>query len=189
MVDKEVLRKVYLEKRLTLSKDEYEYRNELLVSNFTQHINLHTVSCIHLFLPIKSKKEVDTWGLLKAILNVNREIKFATSKTLQNGRLSHYQIRADSQFKVNKWGIPEPVNTLPIGLTEVDMVLIPLIVFDISGHRLGYGKGYYDRFLADLPQVKKIGLTLGPPLDKIDYVQQHDIQMDACVSPFKFYEF
>ncbi|TRX51601.1 5-formyltetrahydrofolate cyclo-ligase [Fulvivirga sp. M361] len=189
MVDKQVLRKVYLEKRLFLSKDEFLSRNESLVVTFNKNVSLAGVSCIHLFLPIERKKEVDTWSLMNHTRKAHPDMRFMTSRTLPDGQLAHYEINANTQFKTNKWGIPEPVDAVMADPDEIDMVLIPLVTFDKNGHRIGYGKGYYDRFLVKTPHVKKVGLTLAPPLDIIDYTDQHDIQMDACVSPFKLYEF
>ena len=68
------------------------------------------------------------------------------------------------------------------GTEDIDVVLIPLIVFDENGHRIGYGKGYYDRFLESCrPDTLKVGLSILPPIKEIPEVEAHDIPMDYCI--------
>jgi 5-formyltetrahydrofolate cyclo-ligase len=70
------------------------------------------------------------------------------------------------------------------------MVLIPLLAFDQTGQRVGYGKGYYDRFLANCrPDCIKTGLSFFPAEDKITDTNTFDIAMDFCITPDKIYEF
>ena len=57
----------------------------------------------------------------------------------------------------NKWKIPEPLNGIVFDIKQLDVVFVPLVVFDLLGHRIGYGNGFYDRFLAQcLPETLKI---------------------------------
>ena len=81
-----------------------------------------------------------------------------------------------------KWGIPEPIEGESAATEDIDVVLIPLIVFDENGHRIGYGKGYYDRFLESCrPDTLKVGLSILPPIKEIPEVEAHDIPMDYCI--------
>ena len=81
-------------------------------------------------------------------------------------------------------GHPEPTDNLFVSPQQIDLVLIPLLVFDQRGYRVGYGKGFYDRFLAQCrPDAQKIGLSLEPPVTVIDDVDDYDVALDGCVMP------
>ncbi len=189
MVDTQILRKVYLEKRLPISTTELERRNRLLADLLLLKLDRNSFSTVHLFMSIKEKNEVDTFGIMDNLRAADPTIRFITSKTKPKGILEHYKINLNTLFKKNKWGVPEPVDVDKAELNEIELVLIPLIIFDKRGHRIGYGKGYYDRFLKLIPNAVKLGITLGPPLDKIDYVGKYDVALDACCTPFEYYEF
>ena len=67
---------------------------------------------------------------------------------------------------------------------------MPLLVFDKSGHRVGYGEGYYDRFMSDIKNdVIKVGLSLFEPVDKISDINQKDIPLNYVITPSKTYYF
>ena len=189
MVDKNTLRQVYLEKRLFLSSEEYLRRNTLLLHQLLNYVDFKAVSCLHTFLSIVEKNEVDTVSIIDAVKAVNPEINIGICKTLSQGELAHFILNAKTVIEKNKWGIPEPVEGEALDIGKIDLVLVPLISFDKSGHRIGYGKGFYDRFLKKIPQAQKIGLALTPPLDVIQYADELDVKLDACVTPFGVYEF
>jgi len=189
MASKKVLRKVFLEKRLFLSEEEYLHRNTLLQSSIANHIDFKKFQCLHTFLSIASKKEVLTQPIIGQALAQNPNISVLVSKTLPGNKLSHYLYNQDTKIVINNWGIPEPSEADPISPAEVDLVLVPLITFDRLGHRIGYGKGYYDRFLKTIPHARKVGLSLAPTLDLIPFSDVMDVRLDSCITPFKVYEF
>ena len=189
MVEKNTLRRVYLEKRLAMGRDEFEKRNRQLVDLLLANVNFTGFQYIHIFLPILKKKEVNTWLVLDTIRSANPSAHVATSQSLKNGQLAHYEIQPGTRFKENKWGVPEPVGAREADICKIDLVIIPLVVYDKSGQRIGYGKGYYDRFLKKVTHAYKLGVSLGPPLDRINYNSHYDVKMDACASPFMYYKF
>ena len=70
------------------------------------------------------------------------------------------------------------------------MIFIPLVAYDLIGNRVGYGKGYYDRFLKSLnSNTLKIGLSLFEPVEEIIDINNYDISMDICVTPNSIYDF
>jgi 5-formyltetrahydrofolate cyclo-ligase len=88
----------------------------------------------------------------------------------------------------NAWGIREPAGDEPIDAAEIDMVLVPLLCFDKRSHRVGYGKGYYDRFLSKCrPDCLKIGLSFFPPVEAILRIGSRDIALDHFVLPDSTY--
>lgn len=183
MVTKEVLRRVYLEKRLFLPDKEYDFRNKCIRDNFKSYVNTLSLESIHIFLPISEKREVNTWPLIYDLRSMNPDLRIYTSKVCKGGILQHFLLNEDTRLVVNRWGIPEPEDEPPVALSEIDAVVIPLIIHDKAGHRIGYGKGYYDRFLAGTRVTYRIGVTLSPPLDEIPVYETHDVPLTCCVGP------
>jgi 5-formyltetrahydrofolate cyclo-ligase len=187
-LNKAQLRKKYLEDRKQLSLQEFEEKNELLRSRLFQELDAHQ-GMAHIFLPIKDKKELDTWPILHWLWGKGWNT-CASITHFDDNRLSHAQIDANSTFDENKWGVPEPINALPVLPTQIDLVLVPLLCFDLKGHRIGYGKGYYDRFLSECRQeAVKIGLCIADPVEEITDPSPQDITLDMCVTPQQVYRF
>jgi 5-formyltetrahydrofolate cyclo-ligase len=89
-------------------------------------------------------------------------------------------------LRETKWGIKEPVDGKEINAELIDLVIVPLLVFDKFGHRVGYGKGFYDRFLSKCRRdTIKIGLSLFPQVDEIDDVNRYDVKLDYGIVPGK----
>ena len=190
MADKPTLRKVYLEKRKFLSTPVWAARNNDITQLLMDNMALNKVKTLHLFLPISQQKEVDTWAIMDAVKSQYPGIRFAIPKVTSERQLQHFVFTSPEQLKPSRWGVPEPVTADVVAPEEIDMVLVPLIAFDRLGHRIGYGKGYYDNFLVQCrPDTVKVGLSLSPPLDKIPYLDPHDIPSDFCVNHKKCYRF
>ena len=104
--------------------------------------------------------------------------------------LEHYFLLDQTPIKINQWGIPEPQSGIKIDSEQIEVVFVPLLIFDLQGHRVGYGKGYYDRFLAKCkPGTIKVGLSFFDPIERIKDIESHDIPIDFGVTPNKSYEF
>jgi len=89
----------------------------------------------------------------------------------------------------DEFGIPVPSFREESSYDDIQMVLIPLLAYDLEGNRLGYGMGFYDRFLQSLPQkVVKAGVSFFPP-EKIIPSEIHDIKLDICFTASEVYQF
>ncbi|PTR00057.1 5-formyltetrahydrofolate cyclo-ligase [Mucilaginibacter yixingensis] len=181
---KSQLRKIYKEKREQLSEDEYASINQLILLQF-QQLKLAGIRCIHLFLPMRERKEPDTW-LIRDWLKANHpEIKIVFPQT-DFKTLTMRSFADDDQLvlSTNNYGISEPVSGNEVDVKEIDLVLLPLLVFDKWGYRVGYGKGFYDRFCAECREdTIFVGVSMFEPVNKIDDVNEYDVQMDACIMP------
>jgi 5-formyltetrahydrofolate cyclo-ligase len=149
-VDKEKLRTVYLRKRKMLTPNEQEKRNAKLFYLFSQFLEEHDVKTVHTFLSIQEQNEVDTWVIVKYLKALDYNVVISKCNTEKN-ELTHFRFENKRQLQKNKWGIYEPVSGEEVSSQALDMVLVPLIVNDKKGHRIGYGKGYYDRFISECP--------------------------------------
>ncbi len=105
------------------------------------------------------------------------------------GELESIEITERTQFATTKWGIREPLGRRLADEREIDLVLVPLLCFDKTGNRVGYGKGYYDRFLAKCrSNCIKVGLSYFGPIDKIEGTHHGDVSLDYCVTPGRVFE-
>ncbi len=190
-MQKQDLRKEYLQRRKALSGVEIEVFSKKIHDWFFRSIAVHAYSTIHTFLPIKRNNEVDTWLIINT-LQRDFSTNIIIPKSHEDGIMSNYLLTADTVFEENKWKIPEPTHnsSLITHHSKVDLVLIPLLCFDKKGYRVGYGKGYYDRFLADCrPDILKIGLSIFEPVEAISNVDGFDIKMDYCITPSRIWDF
>lgn len=190
-MNKAELRREYLDRRKTLSSDEVNHLSQIIAQHFLEFLIHSGLSAkpllIHTFLPIRQQHEVDTWLIIHSIWKQFPQITLTVSVTdITSNRLTHYPLYADTRLQENRWGIPEPIDVTPesaIDSYQIDLVLVPLLVFDTQGHRVGYGGGYYDRFLADCrPDCLKVGLSFFEPVAQIDNVNATDIRLNLCVT-------
>lgn len=153
-------------------------------------IMMHRFDHIHTYLPIETQHEVDT-KLIIQTLRRDFAPDIYLSKSHKNGILTHHLFKPETELIMNKWGIPEPKDTTnPVPETIFDLVFVPLLAFDKRGHRVGYGGGYYDRFLSKCdPDCIKIGLSFFEPVDEVSDINEFDIRLNHCITPNKIWTF
>lgn len=191
------LRKQFLADRRALSTEEVERRSQLIAQHFFNYAAsdglTDTPGLVHTFLPIQRQNEVNTWLIIKELWAVFRHINTTVPVTdFQTGQLRHYLINADTSLIENAFGIPEPLpaDQPEASLSLLKAVLVPLLAFDKQGHRVGYGGGFYDRFLAQCPaDCLKIGLSLFEPVERISDVSATDVPLDSCITQTRVYWF
>jgi 5-formyltetrahydrofolate cyclo-ligase len=184
------LRKIYLEKRRSLSDAEYKKLNHQLCDKFFT-LELSGIKVLHTFLPIEKTKEPDTWLIIKKIEKEYPAIKISIPKiNNQSAALDNFYYEGSKQLEENTWGIPEPKNGMPTPNDKIDAVLVPLLVVDLKGHRVGYGRGFYDKFLNQCGTgVKKIGLSFFDPVQSINDLHPNDHSLSHVVTPDHIYKF
>lgn len=189
-MDKRALRKTYLEKRKALLPAELEKLNELVVGKFAE-LSFNNIKLVHIFYPITGKQEFNSLLLKEYLENTQPELKFVLPKSnTSNHTLTNILWEEETPLAMNQWGITEPELGIEVPSKSIDMVIIPLLAFDKQGNRIGYGKGFYDRFLADCrPDVVKAGVSYFNPEEKFDDVDVYDIPLDICVTPEKIWRF
>jgi 5-formyltetrahydrofolate cyclo-ligase len=188
---KQELRKTYFQKRLALSADEYRKLSELLCTVLVENVSLSAVKVLHTFIPIEKNKEPDTWLIIDKVKKEFPHISISIPKINdQMGVLDNFFYEGPDQLEKNTWGILEPKQGKPTPLEKIDIVLVPLLAADEQGHRVGYGRGFYDKFLNQSPaSLKKIGLSFFPPVKSITDVNTNDHELTHLVTPEKFYTF
>ena len=192
MKTKAELREHIIRKRAALSTADWQLASQKICTNFFTLIEPAFSGTIHVFLPIIEKKEPDTWLIINKLWRQYPAVEVVASKTLWKQRkLQNYLLKYSGTVKANKWGIPEPTNAELYAREEFDMVLVPLLAFDHYGQRLGYGGGFYDRFLSSFDnQPKIVGLSLFEALEEgLPEVNEHDVPLHYCITPEAIYNF
>lgn len=181
---KKELRKLFLEKRKALPEGDFAQRNMALYSHFFASVDLSFVHVLHTYLPMVNSREADTWMIVDRVRREFPHVRISIPRVSQDHALENFFYEGPQQLKSSTWGIPEPKQGVPTEAEKIDMILVPLVILDKSGHRVGYGKGYYDRLLKLVrPDCQKLGMSLFVPVDKIDDVSVHDMALDSCVTP------
>ncbi len=188
---KKELRSAYLEKRLALSDIEYTNRNQEIANHFFREINLDGIKVIHIFIPMVKYKECNTWLIIERIIKEMPAIRFSVPRVnTERQLLENFYLESREQLKENKWGIEEPRFGEKTRTKDIDLVMVPLLAFDKAGHRVGYGKGYYDKLLSECRSgTLKIGVSFFSPIEKIEDVNELDVALDSCITPKKLFYF
>jgi 5-formyltetrahydrofolate cyclo-ligase len=141
---------------------------------------LYGLKHVALFLPIAKFHEIDLSGLL----HFSEFTWYAPKAFFEERRLEFVEIKAGIKFTISKYGIPEPDGDFYADPKTLDAVILPMLVSDEKGYRLGYGQGFYDQFLKRCRiDCKRIGVSYFQPIEKITDVEMHDEPIHICISP------
>jgi len=187
-MNKKELRSKYKSLRQELSLDEIEDKS-LAVANRILQLDIWDKTYFHLFLTIEEQKEIETEYVLQVLAGYDKEIVVAKSNfdTLE---MTNFLLTDNTKFQKNEYNIFEPVDGIEVPNAKIEVVFVPLLAFDKKGNRVGYGKGFYDKFLSKCnDDVIKVGLSLFDAEELVDDVFDGDIRLDYCVSPTTNYVF
>ena len=186
--EKTALRKHYKQRRLALSAETLAAMS-IAIANRAMTLPIWESRYMHLFLSSSRHREIDTHPLL-TLLQGKDKCVVVPKMNWKQGTLQHYLLDEDTPLAINDWGIPEPITGQSILPAQLEVVFVPLLAYDQKGNRLGYGKGFYDRFLAECsPQCWRIGLSCFPPEKALPAVNATDVPLHACITPEKIYTF
>jgi 5-formyltetrahydrofolate cyclo-ligase len=187
MIKKEIRLK-YKELRNSLSEIQIEEMS-LAIANEVLLLPIWEETYFHVFLPIEEQKEVNTEYLLHLLSGKDKEICISKSN-FETRKMTHYLLTDNTKIKKNEYNIPEPQDGIEVPSNKIEVVFIPLLAYDGFGNRVGYGKGFYDKFLAECNQnTIKIGLSFFDPEELISDVNPEDIQLNYCVTPNRIIKF
>lgn len=188
MFTKKDLRIAYKTLRMQLTLPQLEEKS-LAIANRLLALPVWEKQCFHVFLPIRKMNEIDTEFILHLLAGKDKDVAISKSD-FETRQMTHFLLTDNTKIKVNDYGIPEPEDGFEIPVSKIDVVFVPLLAFDESGNRVGYGKGFYDTFLAKCnPGTIKIGLSLFEAVEPWEDVFESDVKLDWCVTPEKVYNF
>lgn len=187
---KSQLRKIYREKRSLLTEQERMKMDDLLLIQF-QKVQAGNAQVLLTYSPSEKHAEPNTYLFSNYLshmipgLDICYPVTDGESLTMRAMQVNDY-----TEFYLTEFGVEEPADGFEVDPKDIDLVFVPMLICDIRGFRVGFGKGFYDRFLAQCrPDVLKIGFSYFHPVEQIDDTHQFDIPLDACITPEKVIDF
>ncbi|WP_316779790.1 5-formyltetrahydrofolate cyclo-ligase [Pedobacter antarcticus] len=181
MALKSLIRKQELLRRKILTPEKITRLNEKLLKQFCK-LDFSGVRTVHLFLPIEEKNEPDTFLFIDWLRREHPEITIVIPRAdFETSLMTHHVFAGREMLQKNKFQIWEPIDDQEHS-AEIDLVLVPLLAVDVRGYRVGYGKGFYDRFL-EASVALKVGVSFFAPEGEISDVHENDIRLDCCLTP------
>lgn len=175
---KKELRLICRDLRYSLTEDQRLDYNKQIRRILMKH--LESGQHVAIFLPITKFHEID----LLPLLDCDHIHWYAPKSFFSERRLEFLPVNKASRFEASEKGIPEPEGNNFIDPQILDVVVLPMLISDESGYRVGYGKGFYDNFLKRCkPECKRIGVNYFTPVEKISDVDIHDEPIHFCVCP------
>ena len=175
---KKELRLICKDLRYSLTEEQrQDYNTQIRMLLMKQ---LEGVKHVAIFLPIEKFKEID----LSPLLAKDEISWYAPKSYFDERRMEFVQVNKTTKFVLSEYDIPEPLENNFIDPQILDVVVIPMLISDESGYRVGYGKGFYDNFLKRCnPTCKRIGVNYFTPIEKISDVDIQDEPIHFCVCP------
>lgn len=187
-MEKKAIRAKYKKLRFELSEKQRDNQS-IEIANQLLKLPIWNLETYHIFLPIEKLREINTEYILNILCGKDKNIVVPKMDANSNS-LRHFLLTEQTILKENSWGIAEPTNGLEVSPSKIDVVFIPLLGYDQKGNRVGYGGGYYDRFLHECsPKTLKIGLSFFPPETETILVEDTDIALDYGVTPNDIFDF
>lgn len=178
----------YKNLRQNLTPEERDEKSCAIANQLLQ-LPIWDKQYFHVFLSISEHFEVDTEYILHILAGKDKDVLISKSD-FASREMTHYLLADGTKIKKNAYNIPEPLDGIIVPDSKIEVVFVPLLAFDKVGHRVGYGKGFYDRFLSKCkPEVITIGLSFFEAEDKILDVFESDVKLDLCITPLKVYQF
>jgi 5-formyltetrahydrofolate cyclo-ligase len=185
---KKELRVKYKALRQSIPENEIEEMS-LAIANKLLSLPVWEHDYFHIFLAIVAHCEVNTEYILHLLSGKDKNIVISKSD-FETREMIHFLLTDNTKIRKNDYGIPEPVGGLEVPANKIDVVFVPLLAFDKAGNRVGYGKGFYDKFLAQCkPETVKIGLSFFEAVEPLEDVFESDVKLDFCVTPKTIYSF
>lgn len=176
MNDKKELRKYFAEIRKSAQNQEKDLRIAEKLLAEEKIVNADTILIFASF-----SSEPDTWEMAERLLSQNKCLAYP--KCEKDGIMIFHVVNSTDALKNGAYGICEPDSSLPSPvITDKTVCIVPGLAFTENGGRLGYGGGYYDRFLSANPNIYKIALAYEAVITDHLNTAEHDIAMDAIVT-------
>ena len=189
-MDKKEARKVYREKRKAITPVERSKLDDLLLIQF-QTIDLPFINNVLSYWPSEEHGEPNTHLFTRYLEFRYPGLQVLYPKTdFALNEIKAVLTEEESVFELNAFRIYEPVSGEIVSPSDIDLVLVPLLSVDRKGYRVGFGKGFYDRYLAQCGQnCIKVGFSYFDPIEVIEDCHQFDVPLNLCITPQDVYVF
>lgn len=178
MMTKESIRSKARASRLDLTNQEVEAASQKIIKKLIEHVDWTNIKTLHSYIPIPSLKEINTWPLLTYAWQLPN-ITTAIATARKSGKYMAVKVGP-----ATKWRGLYPASRIQMPKDQkYDVIIVPTLAFDKDGWRLGWGGGFYDRFLADHPEALTIGLAYQASFIESGLPHEpHDIRLDKVIT-------
>ena len=187
---KEELRNIFRQKRLSIHPKEKLKLDDLMLIRF-QKLSFDNIELLLSYWPLSKFAEPNTHlftGYLRHMIP-SLTICYPVINPAKN-TMRALAINEDTVYNANAFGIYEPARGDVVDPAALDLVFVPMLACDIKGNRVGFGKGYYDIYLASCRSaVCKIAFSYFEPVDAVDDANTFDVPLTYCITPHNIYEF
>ena len=175
LLDKNEIRLSMKKKRLSLDEKTFLSYSQSIINQLIQHPSYQESTIIGIY--VSTNNEVNTLSLIEETLKTKR---VCVPKVYKN-KMDFYEIHSLNDLKEGHFHILEPTTQLLIKPNQIDLMIVPMLAFDSNNHRVGYGKGYYDRYLSCEFNGYKIGLAFS--FQQVSYIpiDQFDLPLDEII--------
>jgi 5-formyltetrahydrofolate cyclo-ligase len=183
-------RQLYREKRMALSDQERVKLDDLMLIQF-QSAGLPFIESLLTYWPIEENNEPDTHLFTEFLRFRNPELKVCYPQSdFAAGYMQAALTDIDTPFTKTVLNILEPDSNEILLPEEIDLVFVPLLAFDKKGYRVGYGKGFYDKWLAGCREdCIKVGFSYFEPVESLEGRHDFDVPLNLCITPHNLYVF
>ena len=145
-------------------------------------IEVNRADVVLIYLSMRS--EVETGGLLDYLLVQNKTVLAPVMRIKQRDLTPHRIIDAKKDLILHPYGMYQPNEETcpPFPLNRIDLIFVPGVAFDLKGYRIGYGAGFYDRFLPQCPQAVWIGLAYEVQIVTDTFPQDWDVPLHQILT-------
>jgi 5-formyltetrahydrofolate cyclo-ligase len=184
------LRKEYLERRRSLELQQVQSMQAMMVQHMEQ-LPWPSGRWVMSYKSIGKNHEPTMHLFEQALLHFHKHITFCYPRTeLSDCSMEAYADDDDIVWVATSFGVDEPAAGNIIDPPSFQIILVPMLAFDRHGYRVGYGKGFYDRYLKRCrPDVMKVGFSFFPPVDHIEDINANDVPLNYCITPHQNYAF
>lgn len=177
---KKEVRERFKSHRMSLGRAEILEKSSLICQKLLNLREFKNSKLVHCYSPIDEANEVDTTNILNYVIGSSKQLLLP--KIVKDGQLSHHSVDSLTDLKINKWGVAEPITTVEADVSKIDLVIVPMVAGDFDRNRLGYGKGFYDRFLSKTDAIT-VGLLFEIQLSKETLpTESFDIKLDKLIT-------
>lgn len=178
---KKELRQQLLADRGSLSEEEFLEKSDQIISQLTKHSVFKKANRIHCYVSLNNRREVNTHPLIKQILNGEKEAVVPVTN-MENGTLRHVKLNDFNELTSNNWGVLEPSSsTKEVEVDSLDLIIVPMVGGDHQKNRIGYGKGFYDRFLEKV-ECPAVGLLFESCVVQEVPVEPFDVPLTMLIT-------
>lgn len=177
---KEELRRELLDRRKAIPEPEFYGASADIIEKLKEQKEYQNAGTIHCYVSMNERREVETRVLIKEMIARGRDIIVPVTN-FESGTLTHIRLTSFSDLEQNKWGVLEPGNGEDVSPEEIDLVIVPMVGGDKQCNRIGYGEGFYDRFLKDV-RCPKVGLSFDITVVEQIPTEKFDISLDKIIT-------